>query len=178
MLARVGIWLFVVIGVVLVQRAVELAISARNQAHIVARGGREYGARHFPWIAAMHALFPAALVVEAMHFGARPGRMWPLWLAAWLLAEWLRLAAMRALGPRWHVRVWVIPGAAPVTSGIYRRLRHPNYVGVALEFAAIPMLLGAWRTALVFSALNSVALFVRIRCENDALQRAAVDSLR
>jgi methyltransferase len=65
-----------------------------------------------------------------------------------------------------------------VRSGPYRWLRHPNYVAIVMEFIAAPMMFGAWRTAILISVLNALALTVRIRCENDALQRAAVDSSR
>ena len=67
---------------------------------------------------------------------------------------------------------------ALVAQGPYRWLRHPNYVAVVVEFIAAPMLFGAWRTAIVIGVLNAAVLAVRIRCENDALQRAAVDSSR
>lgn len=160
------------------QRIGELAMSARHIPRVRARGGREYGRKHFPFIVAVHTLFPIALILELARFGVHPPRYWPVWLAIWLLAQALRYSAIRALGDRWNVRVWVIPGLAPVASGPYRWLRHPNYVAVVAEFIAVAMLFGAWRTAVGISLLNAVALAVRIRCENDALQRAAVDSSR
>jgi isoprenylcysteine carboxyl methyltransferase (ICMT) family protein YpbQ len=38
-----------------------------------------------------------------------------------------------------------------------------------LELFAAPMMFGAWRTALVISALNALALATRIRAEEKAL---------
>jgi methyltransferase len=160
------------------QRMTELAWSARHVKGIRARGGREYGAVHFPLIVAVHTLFFLAFSAEIARFGSRPGPAWPLWLCVWLFAQGLRYASMRALGERWHVRVWVIPGVPLVKSGVYRWLRHPNYTAVVLELIAAPVLFGAWRTAAGIGVLNAVALAVRIRCENSALQRAAVDSSR
>ena len=63
-------------------------------------------------------------------------------------------------------------GAAPVTGGPYRFLRHPNYLAVVLEMAAVPLIHGAWLTALVFSALNAALLAHRIPAEERALGRA------
>lgn len=155
------------------QRAGELALSARNTRRLVARGAREYGAAHYPWIVALHVLFLASLVAEFAVMGARPGPLWPFWLAACVAAQALRVASMRALGERWTTRVWVVPGEPPVRGGIYRWLRHPNYLAVAIEMAAAPMLFGAWRTALLFSALDLVALDARVRTEERALREAA-----
>jgi hypothetical protein len=45
---------------------------------------------------------------------------------------------------------------------------------VVLELFAGPMMFGAWRTALAISALNAMALAVRIRAEERALDRASV----
>jgi methyltransferase len=165
-------WLALLLTVVVLQRLGELVLSARNTRRVRARGAREYGARHFPLLVMVHVIFPVALAGEVLLGGARPGRLWPLWLGLWMGAQALRYAAIRALGDRWNVRVFVVPGAAPVRSGVYRFLRHPNYLAVVVELVAAPMILGAWRTALAVSALNAVALIVRVRAEEEALRRA------
>ena len=56
-----------------------------------------------------------------------------------------------------------------MTGGPYRFLRHPNYLAVALEVAALPVALGAWLTALAGSALNGALMARRIPCEEAAL---------
>jgi methyltransferase len=157
------------------QRVSELFISARHARRLLARGAREVGREHYPLLILLHASFPIALVVEVLALHARPGRLAPLWIMLLLGAQGLRVAAMRALGERWTTRVLVLPGAPPVVTGPYRWLRHPNYVAVVTEFIAAPLLFGAWRTALVFSLANLMALRVRIRCEERALKAAAVE---
>lgn len=162
----------VFLAFIVAQRIIELAISARNRRRSIARGGREYGADHFPWLVVVHALFIMGLAAEVTLLGARPGPLWPLWLALWAAAQVLRFAAMRALGDRWNVRIIVIPGTVRVHSGPYRFMNHPNYVAVVAELATAPLVFGAWRTALVVSALNALALRVRIRVESAALRAA------
>jgi methyltransferase len=154
------------------QRVIELRISARHVRQLRERGAHEYGGEHYPWIVAVHALFPAALIAEVAVLGARPPHLWPLWLVLWLGAQALRVAAMRALGGRWTTRVLVVPGEPAVRRGIYRWLRHPNYVAVVTELAAAPLMFGAWRTALAVSLANLALLSVRIRCEESALAAA------
>jgi methyltransferase len=56
-----------------------------------------------------------------------------------------------------------------VTGGPYRYLRHPNYLAVVLELAAVPLIHGCWRTALAFSVGNAILLAVRIPAEERAL---------
>jgi methyltransferase len=86
-------------------------------------------------------------------------------------AQALRWWAIGTLGWRWNTRIIVVPGAPPVTGGPYRFVRHPNYVAVVLEIASIPLIHGAWLTALIFSALNVALLAVRIPAEERALGR-------
>jgi methyltransferase len=86
-----------------------------------------------------------------------------------LFAQGLRYWAVATLGDRWNVRVIVWPDSAPVTHGPYRWIRHPNYVAVIAEMALVPLIHGAYWTALAFSAGNAALLWVRIRVEEQAL---------
>jgi methyltransferase len=56
-----------------------------------------------------------------------------------------------------------------VLKGPYSFIRHPNYLAVAVEILAIPMLCGAYLTAGVFSILNAFVLWWMIREEERAL---------
>jgi methyltransferase len=98
---------------------------------------------------------------------------WPVPLALFLLVQPLRYWAIFSLGERWNTKILVVPGVKLVRSGPYRYLNHPNYVVVVLEILAFPLIFGARVTALVFTALNAVLLFVRIREENRALAELA-----
>ena len=155
------------------QRGAELLISKRHARRLAAEGAREFGRRHFVMFMALHATYPLLLVAEVLFLGARPPAAWPVWLLIWLLAQMLRVWAIASLGTFWNVRIWVMPGASPVARGAYRFLRHPNYVAVIAEFIAAPLMFGAWRTALVCSVMNAVALWVRIPVEERALRWAA-----
>jgi methyltransferase len=161
------------LAVLAIERGIELGISARNARALAARGGREHGRGHFPWFVALHVAYPLALAAEVLALGARPDASWPLWLALFLAAQALRIAAIRALGPYWNVRIWVVQGMERVRRGPYRWLAHPNYLAVAIELLAGPLLFGAWRTALLVSAANLALLRVRLRAEDAALAAAA-----
>jgi methyltransferase len=154
----------------LVQRLSELALSARHVRALRARGAVEHGRAHFPLLVTLHVLWPPALACEVILGGARPHSWWPLALAAWLLAQALRLASMAALGDLWTVGIWVPPGQAFVRRGIYRWLRHPTYLAVAIELAAGPLIFGAWRTALGAVLVHGALMTIRIPAEEQALR--------
>jgi methyltransferase len=154
------------------QRLWELGLSRRHEKILRARGAVEHGREHFPLLVAVHVLLLLGIVFEVFVLGARPSAVWPRWAALFVAGQMLRYAAIRALGDFWNVRVLVVPKAKLVRTGPYRWLRHPNYLAVVLELVAAPMIFGAWRTAILVSLLNAVALWVRIRCEERALLAA------
>lgn len=150
------------------QRIAELWLSARNISRLKAQGAVEHASGQALWMSLMHACWFASCVLE-VYLGAV--FHWPLfWPAAacFVAGQSLRYAAIASLGQRWNVRIVTLP-APPVRTGIYRFVRHPNYAGVALELAAVPLLHGAWITAALFSVLNGFFLFLRIRAENKAV---------
>lgn len=161
---------FTLLGLVAIERLVELRISARNARWALERGGLEAGRGHFPAMAALHAGFLAACAAEVVmtHRPFIPALGYPM-LALALLAQALRYWAIASLGRSWNVRVIVVPGAPAVTRGPYRFMRHPNYLAVIVEGFALPLVHGAWLTALGFTLLNAWLLVVRIRCEERAL---------
>ncbi len=60
-------------------------------------------------------------------------------------------------------------GTVPVSGGPYRYVKHPNYVSVVIEIALIPLLFSCYITSAVFSALNFILLWRRIKIEERAL---------
>jgi methyltransferase len=118
----------------------------------------------------LHGLFLPACAAEVLIFHRPfPGALGWIALAAAIGSQVLRYVAINTLGERWNTRIIVLPEAPPVTGGIYRYLRHPNYVAVIVEMLAIPLIHGAWVTAATFSCANALLLTVRIRAEEKAL---------
>jgi len=160
-------------GLVAVERLGELVLSRRNARRLRARGGVDAeGAGFYALMVAVHALFLVAPPLEALLLG-RPFRPWlggPT-LALAVAAQALRYWTIAALGGRWSTRVVVVPGDPPATAGPYRFVRHPNYLAVILEMFALPLIHGAWLSALLFSVANAVLLGRRIAHEEAALER-------
>jgi methyltransferase len=161
------------------ERIVELVVSKRNAAAAFARGGVEYGQSHFPWMVALHTGFLLACLAEVFLLD-RPFIPWLGWpmLAVALLCQAGRYWCIVSLGAQWNTRVIVVPGAGAVRArGPYRFawLPHPNYLIVAVEGIALPLVHSAWITAIAFTLLNAVLLLrFRIPVENEALRRLSV----
>jgi methyltransferase len=155
------------------ERLAELVVSARHAAAMKARGGVEYGAAHYPFMVALHVALLAGCFIEPV-VADRPFIPLLGWtmVAVVLAAMGLRWWCISTLGEQWNTRVIVAPGLPLVSAGPYRWLRHPNYVAVVAEGAALPLVHSAWVTALGFTVLNAVVLTVRIRVEDAALATA------
>lgn len=168
-------WIFAgLVCLLAAQRLAELRLSGRNERWLREQGAVEAGERLMPRLRLMHGAWLVAMIVEVFLLD-RP--FIPLLAAVAALGvltgQVLRYAAIRELGVRWTVRVLVLPGSSPVVSGIYRRVRHPNYLGVILEILFVPLLHTAWITAIVFTILNAIALRSRIRSEEEALREVS-----
>jgi methyltransferase len=173
-LAVTIVWYLVLVGVVAVERLIELVVSNRNWSWSRQRGGTEFGAGHYPLMVVLHTGLLAGCVFEvlALHRPFIPSLGWPM-LGLVVAAQVLRWWCITTLGRQWNTRVIVIPGAARVADGPYRLFPHPNYVAVVVEGLALPLVHSAWLTALVFTVLNAVLLRTRLRVENDALASLA-----
>ena len=161
---------FPLVGFVALTRLVELGISRKHRRSLLRRGARAVSERGFAGMVLLHVAIPSAAIVEVLL--AR--RSVPVWFASTaavgvLLANALRIAAIRSLGEHWNVRVVDSTSLGTVSSGPYRFIRHPNYLAVFLELLLLPLVGGAWLTAAVGAALHAVVLKRRIAVEDAML---------
>ena len=165
----------VVIALVALERLAELVVAQRHAAWAFARGGVEMGRGHYPPMVVLHTALLVACVAE-VHLADRPFVPVLGWTALALAAgsQALRWWCIRTLGPQWNTRIIVVPDAPLVGRGPYRWLSHPNYVAVAVEGLALPLIHTAWVTALAFTVLNAILLLgFRIPAEERALDTLA-----
>jgi methyltransferase len=157
--------IYAIIALVAVQRLIEIRYAERNTAALLARGAIEVGRRHYPLIVLLHASWLVAMVL-ALPF---PPRIFWLCLSAVLALQAARVWVIASLGPYWTTRIITLDTAPLVRRGPYRFVRHPSYLIVALEIAALPLAFGEFWVALIFSLANVAILSWRIRQEDQAL---------
>jgi methyltransferase len=176
-IANIPLLSFLVI--IIVQRLLELRLAKKNREVALSRGAKEYGSRHYPLFIVLHTSWIISWVIE----GWRMCEALPFWetpqqailslvsLVIFLIAQGLRYWAISSLGEAWNTRILVVPGGKRVTTGPYKFFKHPNYLAVVLELAAVPLIFGAWKTALIASLANAcLLLFIRIPAENRAVE--------
>jgi methyltransferase len=156
-----------ILVLVTLQRLGELALARRNTRRLLARGAVEVAPGHYPAIVGLHAAWLLGLWVLAP---AREASL--VLLAVFGLLQVGRAWVLATLGGRWTTRIVVVPGETLAAAGPYRFLAHPNYAIVAGEVLVLPLVFGLVAFALVFTVLNAVVLWVRIRAEDNALDKA------
>jgi len=154
-----------ILGFVTLQRLAELQLANANTRQLLASGAREHSPGHYPLIVAVHVTWLATLWWLAL---GQPLHL-PL-LALFVLLQAGRVWVIRTLGPRWTTRIVILPGEPLVRSGPFAFVNHPNYLIVIGEIAVLPLVFGLVEVALVFSILNAIVLWIRIRAEEKALE--------
>jgi methyltransferase len=153
---------------VTLQRLVELVMARRNTRKLLAGGAYEAGAGHYPVMIALHATWLLTLWFFGWNRTLVPG-----FVAFFIILQIGRYWVLRTLGERWTTRIIITPWAAPVTSGPFRFVRHPNYLIVAFELPCVSLALGLLWHALAFGTLNLMMIAWRIRSEDAAFNRLA-----
>ena len=159
-----------IVAVIFIQRLFEMRLSQRHVTQLLAEGGRKHG-ENYLWVVKVLQLSWFALMIAEVWWLDRPfvPPLAAIALLATIAGQGLRYLSMRSLGRRWTLPLITIPGAPAVDSGIYRYLRHPNWLGVILEIAAVPLIHTAYLTSLVFSVANAFLIAKRIQAEEQAL---------
>jgi methyltransferase len=153
------------------QRFIELLYSERNERKIHRRqpDAPEAGRTVWRWIGAVNLGLFTLPALERVWRGRQPPRpVAALGWAAAIAAVALRLSVIATLRESWNVRAMVPSDLRVVDRGPYRFIRHPNYVALGLEFLGLPLIGGAYASAVVLGVANALLLRRRI-VEEDAL---------
>ena len=167
--------LWIILGILIVQRVSEYPIARKNEMHMKANGAREFDKSGYRVIVLMHIGFFISLVLEYILLYGKLNKFWIPLLILFILAQFLRYWAIGTLGRYWNTKILVIPETMPINRGPYKYMKHPNYIAVITEIAVIPLIFSCYLTAVVFSILNILVLRRRIKIEEKALSGATTD---
>ena len=156
------------LAMVFVPMLAETWLAASNEKRQRARGGIEPPGDVYR---VMSVAYPAAFLAMIAEGAWDPTHAW--WaagLSVFVAAKALKWWAVAVLGQAWTFRVIVRPGAALVTSGPYRFLRHPNYVGVVGELVGVALMSGARIAGPLMTLMFCGLILKRIAVEDRALE--------
>jgi len=158
------------LAVVGISRLAELALSRRHQRRLSRDKVALRREPRFRWMVALHVAVIAGAAVEVIAL-RRP--LIPVVAvcagSVFVFGAALRWWAIWSLGVHWNVQVMDSAPLGVVVTGPFRWIRHPNYLGVFLELAALPLIHGAYIAALVAVAGNIWLLRSRLRVEEPML---------
>lgn len=156
------------IAFIILTRLAELMYSRNNEKWLLAQGAVESGQTHYPYIVALHILFVVSLLAEA---SLKPTLVFiPMIFVIYLMLLAFKIWVIRSLGKFWNTKIYHLPNVPAIRTGPYRYFKHPNYLVVAFELVLIPLSFQLYYTAVIFSILNAMMLYVRIKEENKVLQ--------
>lgn len=171
-------WPWVYLGIALVSMAINSSFLLRTSPETIAERGRPQSTRDWDkvvgglWALLLYLVLPLVAGLD-VRYG------WTAELATvWNLAGCLVLAAGLGLGG-WAmianayfstaVRIQSDRGHTVCSTGPYRPVRHPGYVGFILQSLSLPLLLGSlW--ALIPGILAAALMVVRTLLEDSMLQ--------
>ena len=153
---------------IILLRIGELLLSRRNEKWLLKNGAIEYGSKHYPLMVTLHVLFIISLIFEYVTKQTASYSLFFIVLYFFLITfkTWIILS----LGKFWNTKIYRITGFPLIKKGIYKYFKHPNYLAVIAEIAIIPLAFHLYYTAVIFTLLNAIMLFVRIKEENKALR--------
>lgn len=157
-------WPVIILTLVTAQRLAELLIARRNTAALLAAGGREVGAAHYPVI----VLFHAAWLLGLWIFARGQDVNWIL-IAVFAVLQAARVWVLTTLGPRWTTRIILLLEKPLVVGGPFKFMNHPNYAVVAAEIFVLPLAFGLFWFAIIGGIINLSILAYRISIEEQAL---------
>jgi len=160
------------VALVALQRILEMRKSRIHEFNLQMRGAQEFAPEHFKWMRLIHIFWLIGCVVESFFISSVSNTLLACGVTLFILGQIFRWLAIETLGPRWTVRIFVLPGEPLVKKGIYKYIRHPNYLGVAQELAGLPLIGGCVVTSVGTTLANLLLLKVRIKFEEQALQDA------
>ena len=157
-------WVVVILAFVTLQRLGELFLAKRNTTKLLASGGYEIGAAHYPIIVAFHT----AWILGLWWLAPTQAVNWVL-IGVFAVLQALRVWVIATLGSRWTTRIIRVPGETLVARGPFHFIDHPNYAVVIAEIFVLPLAFGLVWFSIVGGLINIGILAWRIRVENTAL---------
>lgn len=148
----------------IVARLIELVISKKNTRKLFEQGAIECYAFHYKFIVLFHVTFIIYFLIKSFFIYKININL----LVVFFIIQIFRYKVLYDLGKYWTTRIIVLKNKPLINSGIYKYLKHPNYLIVFIEIFLICLIFFDYEALLYFSMVNLLLIFVRIYFEEKA----------
>lgn len=145
-------------------RLIELRISKKNTQKLLDRGAKEFFPFHYKFIVLFHFFFIVYFFIKSFYVQVIDFNI----LFVFFLIQILRYKIISDLGEYWTTRIIVLEKEPMSKKGIYKYLKHPNYIVVFIEIFLICLIFYDYPGLLFFSFINLVLISIRIYYEEKA----------
>ncbi len=145
-------------------RIFELFLSFKNVKILKKEGAEEFYPQHYKFLVLFHIIFILYFLEKSLSYDDLNF----LFVYFFFLVQVVRYKIIFDLGKYWTTRIYVLKNVPLIKKGIYRFIKHPNYMIVFLEVFIICIIFKDYTALLYFSNINLVLIFVRIYFEEKA----------
>ena len=145
-------------------RLIELRLSHNNTKKLLGLGAKEFFPFHYKFIVLFHAFFLIYFFVNSFFVDDIDF----YFLLAFFFIQILRYKTLSDLGEYWTTRIIVLENAPLTNNGIYKYLKHPNYIIVFIEVFLVCLIFYDYLALVFFSSINLFLLIIRIYYEEKA----------
>ncbi|MBK93897.1 MAG: hypothetical protein CMP33_06885 [Rickettsiales bacterium] len=149
---------------IIISRIFELILSYKNTNRLMKIGGIEYYSFHYKFLISFHIFFVSYFLVMSFNTYVFDENL----LLIFILIQFLRYKIIYDLGKFWTTKIIVLKDVPLVKSGVYKFLRHPNYIIVFVEVFLVCLIFFDYQALIFFTLSNLVLLLVRIHYEDKA----------
>ena len=142
-------------------RFLEIYISKRNEHWLKERGAVEKERRKYKWLHLLHQLFFLSILTEWLFLdNSGTFNLFSLFLVIVMIAG--KLWCVLIPGKFWTLKKLMLPGVLLFKRGPYKFIKEPYNVITLIQLFIIPLIFGAYITAMIFPLLNLLLMQVKM----------------
>ncbi len=164
----------ILIILIMFQRLGEVLYGKRNEKKLLSMGGVEFG-KSFYYLLIVYQIIGLIVCLFADYINDVPANFFEIFLGLMLffIGQSFRIMSVATLKTRWTTKIIVVPGEPLVRKGIYKVIRHPDYLGFILECFALPLIAGLSKVAVVLGILGIIIMLRKVMIEERTLNQYA-----
>ncbi len=149
---------------IIFSRIFELILSKINTVNLINNGASEHHSSHYILMVFFHIIF----IVYFLALSLKTLQIDFKFLIFFVFLQFIRYKIIYDLGKYWTTRIIVLEKEPLIKNGLYKYIKHPNYLVVLAEIMTVCLIFSDYLALLIFTFIKSILLFIRIKYEDKA----------